>query len=34
MILRQKPENPQEYYAVDIDMHLKLSYMGVMALYM
>ena len=34
MILRQKPENPQEYSAVDIDMHLKLSSMGFMALYM
>lgn len=34
MILRQEPEHPEEYYAVDILKHLELASMGYPALYM
>lgn len=34
MILRQKPDHPEEYYVVDIGKHLYLSSLGLSASYM
>lgn len=34
MILRQKPDHPEDYYIVDIGEHLRFSSMGFSASYM